>query len=222
MKSGVRKSGWPMPRLMMSRPCDINCMARASTAKAFSSPIRSKAAMVFSMAFPPPPPPPPRQRGREGWGRAVQQNRPSNANAMGRAKSKSPGRMSGALHISVYAKREPSSVYAGRNRADHVVVRAGLARISAAAAGRAVRIGGDIGGGACGRVLQPLNRGRMMLRGKSRRGEQRNAENRKHQLGVERFHFAVSDYGHPWSSRYSGFCAAQVSYGHPLVTIMLA
>src|SRR5580700_6341150 len=132
--------------------------------------------------------------------------------------------MSGALHISVYAKREPSSVYYARgNRADHVVVRAGLARISAAAAGRAVRIGADIGGRACGRVLQPLNRGRMMLGGKSWRGEQRNAENRKHQLGVERFHFvAVSDYGHPWSSRYIGFCAAQASYGHPLVTIMLA
>src|SRR6185312_4490671 len=50
MKSGVRKSGWPMPRLMMSRPCAASALARASTAKAFSSPIRSKAAMVFIMA----------------------------------------------------------------------------------------------------------------------------------------------------------------------------
>src|SRR3954447_10122301 len=49
MKSGVRKSGWPMPRLMMSRPCAISALARASTAKAFSSPMRSKAAMVLSM-----------------------------------------------------------------------------------------------------------------------------------------------------------------------------
>src|ERR1700758_1759302 len=52
MKSGVRKSGWPMPRLMMSRPWAASALARASTAKAFSSPIRSKAAIVFSMAFP--------------------------------------------------------------------------------------------------------------------------------------------------------------------------
>src|SRR5664279_960409 len=51
MKSGVRKSGWPMPRLMMSRPCAIRALARASTAKAFSSPMRSKAAIVFSMAL---------------------------------------------------------------------------------------------------------------------------------------------------------------------------
>src|SRR5437870_3240879 len=49
MKSGVRKSGWPMPRLMISRPCAISALARASTAKAFSSPMRSKAAMVRSM-----------------------------------------------------------------------------------------------------------------------------------------------------------------------------
>src|SRR5262249_28186721 len=52
MKSGVRKSGWPMPRLMMSRPCAASILARASTANAFSSPMRSKAAMVFNMAFP--------------------------------------------------------------------------------------------------------------------------------------------------------------------------
>src|SRR5207245_4076598 len=50
MKSGVRKSGWPMPRLMMSRPCATSALARASTAKAFSSPMRSKAAMVRSMS----------------------------------------------------------------------------------------------------------------------------------------------------------------------------
>src|SRR5262249_9004868 len=50
MKSGVRKSGWPMPRLMMSRPCAISALARASTAKAFSSPMRSKAWIVRSMA----------------------------------------------------------------------------------------------------------------------------------------------------------------------------
>src|SRR6185312_10578520 len=49
MKSGVRKSGCPIPRLMMSRPCAASALARASTAKAFSSPICSKAAMVRSM-----------------------------------------------------------------------------------------------------------------------------------------------------------------------------
>src|SRR5438105_13869197 len=49
MKSGVRKSGWPMPRLMISRPCAASALARASTAKAFSSPMRSKAAMVRSI-----------------------------------------------------------------------------------------------------------------------------------------------------------------------------
>src|SRR5262249_40160882 len=53
MKSGVRKSGWPIPRLMMSRPCAASALARASTAKAFSSPMRSKAAMVRSMAYSP-------------------------------------------------------------------------------------------------------------------------------------------------------------------------
>src|SRR3954470_22814116 len=52
MWSGVRKSGWPMPRLMMSRPWAASAVARASTAKAFSSPMRSKFATVFSMAFP--------------------------------------------------------------------------------------------------------------------------------------------------------------------------
>src|SRR5436190_20962586 len=52
MCSGVLKSGWPMPRLMMSRPCAASAFARASTAKAFSSPMRSKFATVFSMAFP--------------------------------------------------------------------------------------------------------------------------------------------------------------------------
>src|SRR6202008_1001013 len=53
MNSGVRKSGWPMPRLIMSRPWAMSALARANTAKAFSSPIRSKAAMVLSiLAFP--------------------------------------------------------------------------------------------------------------------------------------------------------------------------
>src|ERR1700733_1938867 len=35
-----------MPRLMMSRPWRCNSAARASTAKAFSSPMRSKAALM--------------------------------------------------------------------------------------------------------------------------------------------------------------------------------
>src|SRR5262245_18537889 len=52
MKSGVRKSGWPMPRLMISRPWATRALARASTAKAFSSPMRSKAGTVFSMGWP--------------------------------------------------------------------------------------------------------------------------------------------------------------------------
>src|SRR5215471_8442549 len=38
-----------MPRLIMSRPCAASALARASTAKAFSSPIRSKAAIVRSI-----------------------------------------------------------------------------------------------------------------------------------------------------------------------------
>src|SRR5271155_4217052 len=53
MWSGVRKSGWPMPRLMMSRPSAARRVARASTANAFSSPIRSNAAMVPSMRVSP-------------------------------------------------------------------------------------------------------------------------------------------------------------------------
>src|SRR3954451_7789137 len=52
MKSGVRKSGCPIPRLMMSRPCAASALARASTVKAFSSPMRSNAAMVFSIGSP--------------------------------------------------------------------------------------------------------------------------------------------------------------------------
>src|SRR5262245_52664781 len=38
-----------MPRLMISRPCAASWVARASTANAFSSPMRSKAATVRSM-----------------------------------------------------------------------------------------------------------------------------------------------------------------------------
>src|SRR4029453_10871834 len=41
-----------MPRLMMSLPSAASAVARASTAKAFSSPSRSKAAIVWSI-FPP-------------------------------------------------------------------------------------------------------------------------------------------------------------------------
>src|SRR5690349_11597933 len=49
MCGGVWKSGWPMPRLTMSRPSWASAVARARTAKAFSSPRRSKAAMVWSI-----------------------------------------------------------------------------------------------------------------------------------------------------------------------------
>src|SRR5919107_1241068 len=38
-----------MPRLMMSRPWLTSSVARARTAKAFSSPMRSKAAMVLNI-----------------------------------------------------------------------------------------------------------------------------------------------------------------------------
>src|SRR5262249_49454519 len=38
-----------MPRLMMSRPWAASVVARASTANAFSSPMRSKARTVFSI-----------------------------------------------------------------------------------------------------------------------------------------------------------------------------
>src|SRR5215208_6759855 len=51
MCGGVGKSGWPMPRLMMSRPRDASSVARASTAKAFSSPMREKAGTMGSMAL---------------------------------------------------------------------------------------------------------------------------------------------------------------------------
>src|SRR5271166_2350048 len=43
---GVLKSGCPIPRLMMSRPCRCNSAALASTAKAFSSPMRAKAGLT--------------------------------------------------------------------------------------------------------------------------------------------------------------------------------
>src|SRR5690606_41253925 len=43
------KSGWPMPRLITSLPDCASAVARASTAKAFSSPMRSKAGTVWSM-----------------------------------------------------------------------------------------------------------------------------------------------------------------------------
>src|SRR3954454_7246136 len=51
MWGGVGKSGWPMPRLMMSRPWFASSVARASTAKAFSSPMREKAGRTDSMAI---------------------------------------------------------------------------------------------------------------------------------------------------------------------------
>src|SRR4051812_42044180 len=41
-----------MPRLMMSRPLRARSVARARTAKAFSSPMRPKAGTMGSMAFP--------------------------------------------------------------------------------------------------------------------------------------------------------------------------
>ena len=47
--AGVGKSGWPMPRLTMSRPYAASAPARASTAKAFSSPIRLKEGTIRSM-----------------------------------------------------------------------------------------------------------------------------------------------------------------------------
>src|SRR5215213_440245 len=50
MCGGVGKSGWPMPRLMMSRPWRASSVARASTAKAFSSPMREKAGTMDGMA----------------------------------------------------------------------------------------------------------------------------------------------------------------------------
>src|SRR6202046_5774650 len=46
---GVLKPGWPMPRLMMSRPWRCNSAALASTAKAFSSPMRSKAGWMATV-----------------------------------------------------------------------------------------------------------------------------------------------------------------------------
>src|SRR5215469_10124213 len=38
MCAGVGKSGWPMPRLMIDRPCASSALARASTSKAVSVP----------------------------------------------------------------------------------------------------------------------------------------------------------------------------------------
>src|SRR6185437_13662904 len=41
--------GWPMPRLMISRPWRWSSAALANTAKAFSSPIRSKAGLMATV-----------------------------------------------------------------------------------------------------------------------------------------------------------------------------
>src|SRR6202035_990304 len=125
-------------------------------------------------------------------GGGVQQNRLANANATAPGTKQEPRtKVRGSAHFSLRQKR-PSSVYARRNRADHVVIRTRLARIGAARTGRAVRIGADVGGGrgrACGRVLQTLIRSLMMLRGQSRRGEQGNAQRGQDQIGAEGFHF---------------------------------
>src|SRR5215210_3145287 len=51
MCGGVGKSGCPMPRLTMSRPREASSVARASTAKAFSSPMREKAGTMGCMAL---------------------------------------------------------------------------------------------------------------------------------------------------------------------------
>src|SRR5882757_2853716 len=52
MCSGVRKSGCPMPRLITSWPCALSSLARAKTAKAFSSPNRSNAATGRTICTP--------------------------------------------------------------------------------------------------------------------------------------------------------------------------
>ncbi len=43
-------SGWPMPRLITSRPWAARAWARARTAKAFSSPMREKAGTTCSIS----------------------------------------------------------------------------------------------------------------------------------------------------------------------------
>src|SRR5882672_474423 len=52
MCSGVRKSGCPIPRLITSCPCAESSDARASTAKAFSSPSRSNPATGRTICTP--------------------------------------------------------------------------------------------------------------------------------------------------------------------------
>src|SRR5260370_36269068 len=49
MGGGVLKAGGPMPSLRRSRPCRRRWAARASTANAFSSPIRAKAGLTAIM-----------------------------------------------------------------------------------------------------------------------------------------------------------------------------
>jgi hypothetical protein len=53
MWSGVGKSGWPMPRLMIERPAASSALARASTSKADSVPSRAMpAAKVVVISCP--------------------------------------------------------------------------------------------------------------------------------------------------------------------------
>src|SRR5215472_16929754 len=135
-----------MPRLMMSRPCAASCTARASTAKAFSSPIRSKAATVFSMAFP-------------GIGYAAR----SSAQPVAKCKYPAPGQSPKARSPGVDPGLPRFAKARDGNSADDVVSRAGLQRIGAAAAGCAIRIGADVGLRIADRgVLQALIGGRRM------------------------------------------------------------
>src|SRR6202043_3174598 len=177
MKSGVRKSGWPMPRLMMSRPCDMSCMARASTAKAFSSPIRSKAATVFSMAFP-------GSLGPRGSSTQPAVKCKYQARPAGRRTAGSPGPGPGLLNAS-QSKWQSRLVGA----ADRVV--AHLSRHFAAAVRDGIRIDGKARTAVLRRgVLDfSLHRSPMVqfLR-KGRGREQRNTQCGQNQLGVERCH----------------------------------
>src|SRR5262249_17389794 len=53
MCSGVEKSGWPIPRLIIERPCASSALARASTSNADSVPSRPMRPAICNMLAPP-------------------------------------------------------------------------------------------------------------------------------------------------------------------------
>src|SRR5262249_55566181 len=162
-----------MPRLMMSRPCAASGMARARTANAFSSPIRSNAATVLSMALP---------QNRA----ALEPNRAGNANTA-RAPSvqapseEAPDEISGAsprTHATTQLTRQKGSTAEIEFGAVfRILRRSGFKATIGILQRRALQLS-----------IRPLRRGTMMALCQCRRCQHRDGERRPDHFLVQRCH----------------------------------